>query len=298
MDCTVNVLCYRSKTLANGEHPLMICVSKENKRKYLSLGVSVNPKHWDFEKNKPKRSCPNKEVIQKLVNNKVNEYSEQVLNLKASGKDFTASSLLKKNSRKTKCTVSDFLKSHIEQLENANRLKYASTFEELKTSMINFNGSLDIYFSDIDVDWIKSYVSWLGENGLNLNSIGVRIRTLRVLYNKAMDENLVRQDCYPFNTYKVSKLHMETAKRAITKDDVKRIINFSTKNRYTQLAVDIFHFSYLCAGINFKDIAYLTRSNIIDDRLVYYRKKTKKLIKVPIKDDRRWKGVQRIDVTK
>ena len=53
MKATVNVLCYKSKTLRNGEHPLMICVCKEGKRKYISLGISVKPNNWDFEKNKP-----------------------------------------------------------------------------------------------------------------------------------------------------------------------------------------------------------------------------------------------------
>jgi hypothetical protein len=44
----------------------------------------------DFEKNKPKRNCPNRELIQKLINEKVNEYSTHILDLKASKKDFTA----------------------------------------------------------------------------------------------------------------------------------------------------------------------------------------------------------------
>lgn len=35
----VNVLLYRSKTLANGEHPLMLCVTKERRRKYVSMGI-------------------------------------------------------------------------------------------------------------------------------------------------------------------------------------------------------------------------------------------------------------------
>ncbi|MFV0418799.1 MAG: Arm DNA-binding domain-containing protein [Dysgonomonas sp.] len=45
MNCIVNILYYRSKTLSSGEPPLMICISKESKRKYLSLGVSVLPQH-------------------------------------------------------------------------------------------------------------------------------------------------------------------------------------------------------------------------------------------------------------
>lgn len=67
MSTTVNVLCYKSKTLANGEHPLMIRVSKDGKKKYSSLGILVHPVHWDFVKNKPKRSCPNKVQIEKII---------------------------------------------------------------------------------------------------------------------------------------------------------------------------------------------------------------------------------------
>ena len=264
----------------------MICVVKDGKRKYLSLGVSIHPKFWDFDKNKPKRNCPNKEYIQELINNKINEYSKHVLELKASNKEFTVSSLMKKTrSSIVKCTVENAFNEHIKLLDSEGRLKYASTFKELKASMLSYNKTLDIYFSDIDVEWLKSYEIWLKSNGLNLNSIGVRIRTLRVLYNKAMDNNFVSQECYPFNTYKVSKLHAETAKRAIAKDEIKKIISYKSKNKYTRLAIDILYFSYLCAGINFKDIAYLMEKNIVEGRLIYYRKKTKKLIKVPIQED-------------
>lgn len=55
MNSIVNILFYRSKVLSNGEHPLMLCVYKDNKRKYLSLGISVKAENWDFKKNKPKR---------------------------------------------------------------------------------------------------------------------------------------------------------------------------------------------------------------------------------------------------
>lgn len=50
MKATANVLCYKSKVLSNGEHPLMICVCKDGKRKYVGLGISVNPKYWDLRR--------------------------------------------------------------------------------------------------------------------------------------------------------------------------------------------------------------------------------------------------------
>ena len=39
MNACISVACYKSKTLSNGENPLMLQVSKGGKRKYQSLGI-------------------------------------------------------------------------------------------------------------------------------------------------------------------------------------------------------------------------------------------------------------------
>ena len=69
-----NVWCYKSKTLKNGENPLVIRVCKDGKKKYQNLGVSVNPKFWDFKTNKPKKTCPNKEQIVNFIADKTKLY--------------------------------------------------------------------------------------------------------------------------------------------------------------------------------------------------------------------------------
>lgn len=69
MVTTVNTLCYKSKTLSNGEHPLMIRICKDGKKKYVSLGVSVRAEYWNFEKNVPKSNCPDREHINILIAN-------------------------------------------------------------------------------------------------------------------------------------------------------------------------------------------------------------------------------------
>ena len=49
------------------------------------------------------------------------------------------------------------------------------------------------------------------------------------------------------------------------------------KQQYMELSKEgIFVFSYLCGGINFTDIANLTKENIQNGRLHYIRQKTKK----------------------
>lgn len=66
-------------------------------------------------------------MIQKLINDKVSEYSACILDLKASSKDFTVSNVIRKQGGSlAKTTVGDYLESHIKQLEQEKRLKYAS----------------------------------------------------------------------------------------------------------------------------------------------------------------------------
>jgi hypothetical protein len=94
MNATVNVVCYKYKRLSNSEHPLMIRVSKNQKTKYKSLGLSVHPDHWDFEKNRPKPNCPNRELLLKTILEKEAEYQKEILELTSMQKEYTASSLI------------------------------------------------------------------------------------------------------------------------------------------------------------------------------------------------------------
>lgn len=93
MQTTVNVVCYKSKILSNGEHPLMIRLYLGPKLKYISVGISIHPQYWDFDKNKPRRNCPNKDQIQKIIVDKTAIYKEQVLKFKTTNKENTVSSL-------------------------------------------------------------------------------------------------------------------------------------------------------------------------------------------------------------
>ncbi len=78
MNATINVVCYKSKTLANGEHPLMIRICKDNKKVYKSLGVSISESDWDSKKEVPKRTCNNRTLILNLIDQKKIEFRTQI----------------------------------------------------------------------------------------------------------------------------------------------------------------------------------------------------------------------------
>lgn len=287
MNATINVVCYKWKTLANGESPLMVRIAKDGKRTMQSLGVSIHPKHWDFTRNRPKPNCPNKEYITKIILDKQQELQQRILELNSEQKEYTTSTLLDNEQTKFELkTVHDFYCELIEEYtrENkcGNRLIYKGSFNSLRAFA---NGKLDIPFSEIDVAWLNKYEKWLRAKGNKETTISLLFRTLRSAYNKAIKAKCARKSDYPFEDYKINKFDTTTQKRAITKTDVlkfKTEVQPAGKRQYMELSRDIFLFSYLCGGINFTDIANLTSENIQDNRLHYIRQKTKKPIKIGI----------------
>ena len=280
---TVKAVCYKSKTLSNGEHPLMIRICKDGKKKYQSLGLSIKAEQWDFKTNQPKAKCPNRDRIILLINEKINEIQKVVLDKRIAGKEFTATTLIESTTKNTtNKTVGEYYQTYIQNLKKESRIRYAGMFEVSYSSFIKFNKHLDIPFSDIDVSWLKRYEMWMKEQNLSTSTISTRIRHLRAVFNFAIAEHSIKNDCYPFHTYKVAKLNKQTAKRAINKADILKIMNYKGSSPMECLAIDIFIFSYLNAGINFIDIAKLKHSNIIENQLIYNREKTKKLISIPL----------------
>ena len=262
----------------------MLRVTKDRKLKYVSLGISLNPANWDFSKNEPKADCPNREYIEMLIADKIKEYSAKIIELKATNQEFTSTSLVEKVNVKctNRKTVDDVFREYMTSLIKAGRKSYALSIKQTYNSIKEFCHSLDFYFSEMDVNWLKRYELFLREQRLAENTIGIRFRTLRAIYNVAMEEDAVSQDCYPFKKFKVARLHQDTIKRALTKADIERILSYKSTNRYMRFPIDIFAFTYYCGGINFIDIANLTQANIMEDKLTYKRHKTGKLIKIPL----------------
>lgn len=285
---TVDVVCYKYTLLKNNELPLKIRVCKNRKTRYVSIGLSIKEEHWDFTKNHPKPNCPNREQLEKLIANKISEIKAQIVELKASDKEFTATSLVQTVSSSSKSvSVGELFQEHLKYLVEMKRTGYMLSIKQTFNSLVAFSSSLDIPFSDIDVAWLRRYETWLRKQGKSENTIGIRFRNLRMIYNLAIEKGVVKKEYYPFSSYKVSRLHKDTAKRAIQKEDIRAVINYPVKGKdfYTRLAVALFSFSYFMGGINFVDMAYLTSKNIVGGRLIYTRRKTGKLINLPLSSE-------------
>jgi len=291
MKATISIICNNSRLQKNGEYPLVLRITKDRKRKYQYLGISVKPQHWDFTRNKPKPNYPNKELITKIILEKEKEYNEKILELEARQKDFTAASLVENPSTRASLkTVGEFYQEIITDLEEAGKVGNRNIYRDSLNYIKTFTGNkLNFPFSDIDVSWLRRYERFFIKKGCKDTTISLQFRTLRSAYNKAIEARAASKKHYPFDEYKVSKFDTTTRKRAISKEELKRIIelDLSGQDSTLQFGRDIFVFSYLTGDINFTDIANLKAENIVKGRVEYKRQKTGKFISIVLQREAR-----------
>lgn len=290
MSVKVSVICFKSKVLANGEHPIVLRITENKKRVTKSLGISVKAQHWDFSREEPKPKCPNRDLIISIILKVKSEYQSKILEKIAHDEEFTATSLISEEKEEIKAkTVEEFYTSLIEELKERGQIgtsyAYKGSYRVLK--QFNKKKKLNFTFSYIDVSFCKKFEDWLRAKGNKDTTISFQLRTLRATFNRAIEAKIVAKDKNPFTEYKLSHLNTKTMKRALSKSDIMKIMrtDCSTSTPIRQLAQDLFTFSYLCGGISFIDIANLTPRNIIDNRLIYQRQKTHGGINLQLSDE-------------
>jgi integrase len=129
---------------------------------------------------------------------------------------------------------------------------------------------------------LRKYEAWLHQHDLKGNSKSNYFRTLRATYNRAIGDGVADASMYPFKNmlnprgFQISRMETKTIKRAISADELKKVIEYPTKP-LTRLhdAKMYFLFMLITRGMNFTDLSHLTKANIINKQLVYTRAKTR-----------------------
>lgn len=161
--------------------------------------------------------------------------------------------------------------------ETGNALIYQTALN----SLLTYKSSQSLVFSDLSVRVMEEYQEYLVDKGCKVNTISNYLRTIRAIFNKAIKARVVDRNLYPFT--EVSIKSEKTSKRAYNKEVIKAFENIELpENSAVSKARDFYMFSFYLIGINFTDIAYLKRDNIVDDRIEYTRRKTGKEYSIKI----------------
>jgi integrase len=89
----------------------------------------------------------------------------------------------------------------------------------------------------------------------------------------------LQQEFYPFGKRKYQIPASKNTKKALRIDEIKRIVDYETTTEAEAKAKDLWLFSYLCNGVNVKDIAKLQYRNIGKKHITFIRSKTERSTK-------------------
>ena len=179
---------------------------------------------------------------------------------------------LGKDPKENKCNATiarrlngmSFAKAEAERIDKEQRHKTAYNYLTAVRSLTQFIGNDKWSFADITTAMLERYQRWLCNRGLRLNTVSVYMRTLRALYNRAVEDN----GDSPFSA--VFTGHEQTAKRSVTDSEIRQLLALRLDNQsHLALARDLFVFSFMAMGMPFVDIAYL-KWHQINDGVMHY----------------------------
>ena len=152
-NATIRVLLFRSKTLAHGEHPLMLVITKNGKRKYQALGLSCHPDKWDEKRNEPKRSHPEKLTMDAIIRQTIAEVHAQAMDMRMHDKEFSSETLLTAVSKpKVKSDVFAFFEEIIQRLIAQKKIGNANAYRDaMRTLKAFLPKSKTLPFTDVDL---------------------------------------------------------------------------------------------------------------------------------------------------
>jgi integrase/recombinase XerD len=143
-----------------------------------------------------------------------------------------------------------------------------------------------LHIIDVNKALLNKYEKYMLDNGKSYTTIGIYLRVMRTLYNKAIAENPAYEKHYPFGKGQYEIPATSKVKKALKKDDLKKLYKAIPQNELQGKAKDFWFFSYGCNGMNINDIALLKFKDLAMDenKLTFYRGKTQRTKKSNLKE--------------
>lgn len=124
---TVTAVLYKSKTLASGEHPVMIRVCYNSKRRYKSTGLSCPAKWWNAAKQEVRERHPLAPNMNAIIGSELTALKNKVLDFERQGVPYSVQRIFEASVRKppSRKTLYDLFEERIayfrDTLQNTTR---------------------------------------------------------------------------------------------------------------------------------------------------------------------------------
>lgn len=222
----ISAILYTSKTLSNGEHPIMVRVCYNGKRKYKSTGLSCSKGFWSTAKQEVKDRHPLAVNMNTIINFEVSKLKDLVLDYERQGKSYSAQTLIDASLKQlpSRKTLYDLFEERIKYFKNTTK-KYntATGYKTLLNIIKRYTNDKPLELFDIDSVWLTDFETYLFANYAD-TSIKKFWDTFRAIMNYAVLRKLI--DRTPFADFTAHKLDTRTKKRALGIDEINLLFSY------------------------------------------------------------------------
>ena len=171
---------------------------------------------------------------------------------------------------------------HVGRLSGSVSPKTMQNYLTALRSFSMFLGHSEAYLHDVTHKNITAYQQWLSDKGVGRNTSSCYMRSLRAIYNKVATKTS-RRKASPFAGIFTS--NVIAAKRGISTKAIQRIatLNLPAGSSLCR-ARDLFLFSVYTMGMPFADLVRLRKSQVSNNMIVYYRKKTGRQVRISLEN--------------
>jgi integrase/recombinase XerD len=254
----------------DGKYPLRIRINDGKHAKERALNICINEADWDAQTQVVLNSCKDYKLYNSKITLEKAALDKQIL----FGIMATSAPKTKK-----KHSIIDYGRRLSKDFELAGKTGNATIYNTAVEILLRFTSQKNLLFEDIDYGFLNAFQNDLLRREVGVNTISIYLRTIRAIFNKAINEGLTEN--YPFKKFRIKQ--KPTPSRALTVEEMRRIVNYNcTGDR--EFNRDLFLLSFCLIGINFSDMVSLKRDNLIDNRVVFSRKKTHKVYTILLHD--------------
>lgn len=287
----------KSSGRKDGRRPILLRISDKGNREYFATGFNATDKEFDGSKDVGRfvqgRGIPAFNVERREEDGSLHKYSNKEANDKLAELESRASEIIKKydadhidwsmemfradyvNAPKRKQFYAYACGIIEDVYEKQDRYQKAEIAKDALTSLKKYDKNLEKRtFQDINVKYIQGYIAFCRKAGNSDNTIGMRLREVRRFFNLAISEKLATREQYPFSDgieegkAKIPKTPPTKTDQYLPLDSMKELANAQLDDYILDRTRHLFLFSFYCRGINWKDMALLTKDNFYRDMVV------------------------------
>ncbi|GAB3343110.1 site-specific integrase [Larkinella ripae] len=272
--------------MKDGTYPLKLRVTYQRERKYYSVGMNMTETLWADVEDKTKTRRELREIRDRIAEFEVRaeKVFKELTEFTFSGFEarYFVSESDDAKKRALKNDVGNSFNEYISLLKSEGRDGTAESYGNALSSLTAYNKRLR--FDEITPDFLKGYEKKMLQAGRSITTVGIYLRALRAMVNQAISEGTIKQEQYPFGKRKYQIPGGRNVKKALTLVEIERIYSYSAiPGSEKEKARDFWLFSYLCNGVNVKDICLLRWKNIEGDTITFIRAKTARTSKANLR---------------